>query len=188
MRAWLAVVTIVACAAPPPASSPPTAHAPPPIDCTRAGAAIAAVVGVAGPFATRCREDRWSDAAARCFARAGSAGALVSCAGKLDDAARRTLFGLLADRRNERVYTAIRAAEVAERRTGIDECDAFIAAVARAFACEAIPLDDRLLLDDVTTDFPVDSDNPRLRARFAELCARSLAGLQQQTALVGCGS
>src|SRR5207302_5107656 len=110
VRARLAVVAFVACATPPPGTSP-IAHvpAPAPIDCTYAGAAIAAVAGFGGPFAAHCRDDRWSDFAVRCFARAAAAGDLVSCAAKLDDAARNALFGVLEDRRNERVFAAIHA-------------------------------------------------------------------------------
>ncbi len=156
--------------------------------CEQATRAIASVIGADEPndyVRGLCVRDRWSDAARSCFARLISLDALAACADRIGDDERVQLFRALEDPADERVTVAIAVARLRHAHTGIVECDALVAAVARAFRCDAIPLNDRMLLEDMTTDFR-DATNPRLRARFAELCAKSMGEVRQQIAVAGC--
>lgn len=194
----VAVVVAVACgacgASPPPPPPPRTiANAPRHASCDDAAAGLDRVVravGTApasGTMFVRCHDDAWSVAATTCFARMTSAGELARCAGELADDARERLFRQLEEPGDEPVVVLAHVARLANVHAGIPECDEFIAAVARAFTCAAIPLEDRMLLGATAADFsPMHST--RASQRMAQVCSHSLSSLRQQVAIAGCGS
>jgi hypothetical protein len=187
VRLVAALVVVVACSsAKPPAgvANRPSERAP----CDVAATRIDHVTGAhqLDALTARCRAD-WSADAAHCFARIANVDELVRCAEQLRADARVQLFRMVDESRDERVTVALRVARLAATRTGIAECDAFVAAIARVFPCKAIPFSDRMALFDTTGDFEVFANaSPKLRERVVHVCTSSLAALQQQAALAGC--
>ena len=166
------------------ASAPATAAA---ATCEQSTHGIARAIGGAPNDYVRalCARDRWSDDARACFARLAALDGLVPCADRLDRDALVQFFREIEDPHNEPLTVAIAISRLGRVHTGIAECDGLVAAVSRAFACEAIPLADRMLLEELTNDFR-DATNPRLRATFATLCTKSIGEVAQQTAVAGC--
>ena len=134
--------------------------------------------------AARCKIDHWPDATRACFARMRALD--LRCTDGLDDDSREQLLRAIEDPSDPRVTVAIGLTRLMHLRTGIPECDALVGTIAYAFTCDAIPLEDRVLLAGLPSDFR-DATNPRLRASFAALCTKSIADVQKQTRAAGCG-
>lgn len=135
-----------------------------------------------------CLDDAWPADAVACFAHM-TEGELGRCAGALATAPRERLLAVLGGAGDDRMAIAVAQARLTGLEVGVAECDSFVTAVARALACEAMPLAQRAQLGNETAEFwslPTTNLPAEAARRMAAVCGESLAVLRQQVADAGC--
>jgi len=143
---------------------------------------------VAGPLTLRCHEDAWPIAALECFATMRE-GDLGRCARQLPEASRSKLFAVLGGYGDAHMGVAIAHARLEQLSVGVQECDAFVTAVASVLACDRVPIDIRVQLGQETADFwalPTSRLAVEDVHRMSIVCGESLASLTQQATNAGC--
>lgn len=196
MRIAAALLLVIACRAAPPPPAPVIANTAATPSCAVAAARLAhgaadpadPDVDLFSPLRARCEQDAWPGSARACFAAMGDA-ELGRCAAELSGTQRAALFDVLDGGAGDRGQLALARARLEGLAVGLDACDRYIAHVATALGCEAMPLDARLSLGretasmwDVTmTPLPADD-----RQKLGAACDESLAYLERQEVRAGC--
>ncbi len=143
---------------------------------------------VVGVIKARCNEDSWPTAAVDCFATM-TEDDLGRCAGLLEEHDRDRMLSALGGDIPDRAAIAIAVARLGTLKTGIAECDHFVAAVSSLLVCEQMPLATRVQLGNETADLwslPTHRLSADALQRMATVCGQSLTQLQQRADGAGC--
>ena len=196
MRIAAALLLVIACRAAPPPPAPVIANTATTPTCSDAAARLARGaadpadpdVDLFSPLRAHCEQDAWPGAARACFAAMRET-ELGQCAAELSGSQRAALFDVLSGGTGDRGQLALARARLQGLAVGLDACDRYIAHVATALGCEAMPLDERLSLGRETasmwdvTRMPLHADD---RLKLGAACDESLAYLERQELRVGC--